>query len=636
MIDWTRHFDQIYCIHYLGQRDKLPRLKKELKRVGIADSGILSMHYTSPSPYDEIIFEKQKSKAVPTSAFVNICLEVRKCLAEAIEFGYKRILLLENDVCFLKDLDELDRLLDLTPQGYKVVQYDKFVNTRVVGDYKERCANLRINENYIVGSGGFYTSAACVGLFGDGITEMKKWMDKHIVATDIVYQEMQCLYAIAVKNLAIQIFYDNSYSIEANGLNYMHEVYENADVRYKDYAIPRGYGYGKTYTPAKKLFISVYAIAKNEERFAERWYNCFKEADEVCVLVNNSTDKTAKILRKLGAKVKVVTYKDFRFDKALNDAMKLCSPKADLLFKADIDDVVKPGWRKQIERAWELGEVKGEKPNAILFTYTVVWEDKATGRQPMIRHSIHTPKDWYWEGRVHEVLEHKYYKNFLYFPKFEVESRPEPKDHSGYLALLEQDVKEEKRLDGRTLHLLGREYMQYKRYDDAIDTLIKHLTHPGATWNSERAASMKFIANCYAHKGDVSKQEMWLWRAMLEDEKDRDAPYMLGMLLIKGKEYGLAVKVLERCLKIEKPQLDFPAFQLEAWGERPWMLLGEAYFRGGQWEKGKECLEKALGMNPHNELAKTMYNQMQTALRTRSIAPRHEVPRKRIEIPELM
>ena len=33
------------------------------------------------------------------------------------------------------------------------------------------------------------------------------------------------------------------------------------------------------------MFVSVYTIAKNEEQVARRWYDCFKEADEVCVLV---------------------------------------------------------------------------------------------------------------------------------------------------------------------------------------------------------------------------------------------------------------------------------------------------------------------------------------------------------------
>ncbi len=387
----------------------------------------------------------------------------------------------------------------------------------------------------------------------------------------------------------------------------------------------------------KGLFISVYAIAKNEERFAERWYNCFKEADEVCVLVNNSTDKTESILRGLGAKVTVINYDHFRFDQALNDSMALCSDNADLLFKTDIDDFIEPGWRKKIEKAWRLGEATGKKPNSILFTYSVVWKEGVAGKQSMLRHSIHTREGWYWRDRVHEVLENKHNKNFIYYPKFEVESRPEPKDHSAYLPLLEQDVAEGKYSDGRSIHLLAREYMQLRRYDEAIDMFKKHLSCPGATWNSERAASMKFIAECYAQKGDEARQEAWLFKSMIEDDKDRDAPYLLGIRLILNKEYGTAVKVLERCVAIEKPQLDFPTFKLSAWSEHPWMLLGEAQFHSGNWAKGRECLAKALSINPDNELAKTMLGQIENAIaHNRPPTPYVDVPRLRIEIPELM
>ena len=491
-------------------------------------------------------------------------------------------------------------------------------------------------------------------------------MDLHIVATDIVYQEMESRYAVAVKNLAVQVFYTGTYSVNTEGIDYMHSVYKNANIDYKDYAVPKGYGYGKvcgthgdvidsctkasnsckkaTGSPKKaggshkRPFISVYAIAKNEERFVERWYNCFKEADEVCVLVNNSTDKTEEILRRLGAKVKVINYANFRFDVALNDAMKMCSPKAELLFKTDIDDVVKPGWRQKIEHAWELGKATGKNPNSILFTYVVVWGDKPSDRQPMVRHSIHTPDGWYWHDRVHEVLEHKDHKTFICYPKFEVESHSEPnKDHSAYLPLLEQDAADGGSADGRTMHLLGREYMQYGRYDEAIETFKKHLAMPGAIWNCERAASMKFIADCYAFKGDEAHQETWLWKSMLEDDKDRDAPYVLGMLLIRHKEFFTAVQVLEKCLSIEKPQLDFPIFQLAAWGEHPWMLLGEAYFHSGRWLEGKSCLEKALSINPDNELAKTMLGQMEAAIKNNPLPqPPYEVPRLRLDIPELM
>ena len=110
-IDWRKHFDQIYCISYIGQMYKIPRLEEELERVGITRSGILNMRYTSPSPYDDMIFEKEKEKGnqmIPNKGFVNICLEIRRVLAESIAFGYGRILLLENDVAFLRDTRELD------------------------------------------------------------------------------------------------------------------------------------------------------------------------------------------------------------------------------------------------------------------------------------------------------------------------------------------------------------------------------------------------------------------------------------------------------------------------------------------------------------------------------------------------
>ena len=39
--------------------------------------------------------------------------------------------------------------------------------------------------------------------------------------------------------------------------------------------------------------------------------------------------------------------------------------------------------------------------------------------------------------------------------------------------------------------------MYYKRYNEAIDTLLKHLKLKRATWKDERCASMRFIARCY-------------------------------------------------------------------------------------------------------------------------------------------
>ena len=53
MIPWKDYFEKIYCIHYLPHKDRLPRLLKELDRVGITESGILEWRYTVPDTYDE-------------------------------------------------------------------------------------------------------------------------------------------------------------------------------------------------------------------------------------------------------------------------------------------------------------------------------------------------------------------------------------------------------------------------------------------------------------------------------------------------------------------------------------------------------------------------------------------------------
>lgn len=251
-IAWDRFFDCIYCIHYIPDTRKLPRLISELKRTGIYDSGILNMRYTCPSKWDEIIFNYERdheNNIIPSKSFVNICLEVRKCLAESIAFGNRRILLLENDVAFLKDIHELNSLLELTPKGYGIVQYDKFVNNGYEQDYRNRLEHNRINDSYFTGTGGFFTSAACIGLFDSGITEMKRLMDYNIWPTDIAPQAMNCGYAVSIKNLAIQVFFNGSFSVDEHGIDFMHTVYKNCGVDYSEYAVPKGYGYGKVFSP---------------------------------------------------------------------------------------------------------------------------------------------------------------------------------------------------------------------------------------------------------------------------------------------------------------------------------------------------------------------------------------------------
>lgn len=404
-----------------------------------------------------------------------------------------------------------------------------------------------------------------------------------------------------------------------------------------------------------RFSVSVYAIALNEERFAKRWYECFSEADEICVLDTGSTDRTVEILRSLGAKVTVKKYDKWksleeldaltaagktpwRFDEARNAAMSLCSPDSTLLLCADMDDVIEKGWKARLQKIWEQGVAEGNStgfpPNAVLYTYGIVYPlDGGESRQTLLRHSIHTPTGWKWKGRCHEYIEREAgdAKNFVYAPKFGFESRPEAKDHTSYLPLLEADARDGS-ADGRAVHLLAREYMQRGRTDDAIAGFLKYLSLPAADWDCERAATMKFLADCYGKKGDATQQEIWLWKAMMEMPTDRDAPYALGRLLNGRKDYKLAQKVLLRCVAIEKPDDNFPFFTLEAWTERPWLALAEAYFYDGKYNEALNAAYKAKTLFPKSRMAQITVSEILAVLSNPKNKPRPIQPRHRIEL----
>ena len=69
--------------------------------------------------------------------------------------------------------------------------------------------------------------------------------------------------------------------------------------------------------------ICVYAIAKNEAKFAARWAASMREADEIYVLDTGSEDDTDSILRKHHVHVAQAKINPWRFDSARNASLDL-------------------------------------------------------------------------------------------------------------------------------------------------------------------------------------------------------------------------------------------------------------------------------------------------------------------------
>ena len=249
--------------------------------------------------------------------------------------------------------------------------------------------------------------------------------------------------------------------------------------------------------------ICVYAICKNEEKFIERWYESVKEADGIYVLDTGSTDNSVKLLKSLGVVVRQEIISPWRFDIARNKSLEMIPDDFDICICLDLDEVLNKGWSKTIKSLWKDGLTR--------LRYVYNWSlDK--NNQPIISfygEKIHKRKGFTWVNPVHEILKYKGEEKYLYTDKVIVNHYPDSKkSRSSYLPLLELAVKEDPRND-RNMHYLGREYMYYGKYEDAISTLERHLSLESATWKDERCASMRFIARCYMKLNRPREAIMW-------------------------------------------------------------------------------------------------------------------------------
>ncbi|HEY8390481.1 MAG TPA: glycosyltransferase, partial [Clostridia bacterium] len=102
-----------------------------------------------------------------------------------------------------------------------------------------------------------------------------------------------------------------------------------------------------------KYKIVVYAIAKDEEQFVDRWVDSMSEADEIIVLDTGSQDNTIFKLKRKGVKVFKKKIKPWRFDVARNKSLELVPKDADICVCTDLDEVFEKGWRQKLENAWQ-------------------------------------------------------------------------------------------------------------------------------------------------------------------------------------------------------------------------------------------------------------------------------------------
>lgn len=340
-----------------------------------------------------------------------------------------------------------------------------------------------------------------------------------------------------------------------------------------------------------KYKVCVYAISKNEEKFVDRWYESVKDADEIVVLDTGSSDKTVEKLKSHGVSVYTEVIEPWRFDVARNISLSKVPNDIDICICIDIDEVLLPGWRDALEEVWT--------PDTTRLRYNYNWslDEMDNPKVSFYTDKIHSRDGYVWTHPVHEVLTYQsgteVYKTT---DAITVNHYPDTtKSREGYLSLLELSVREDPE-DDRNMHYLGREYMYRARWNDAIDTLIKHLSLKKAVWRDERCASMRFIARCYKNLKRYDEAKMWLEKAINEAPYLRDPYVEMAILYYDLSDFNKVIKYCSKALKIKTHRKTY-INEVFSWNETIYDLLSISYYNTKDFDKALENVKKAVEIN---------------------------------------
>ncbi|MGE0609498.1 MAG: hypothetical protein AB7O62_20575 [Pirellulales bacterium] len=345
-----------------------------------------------------------------------------------------------------------------------------------------------------------------------------------------------------------------------------------------------------------RLSVAVYAIARDEERHVERFMSGAKEADVVVVGDTGSTDGTIAALCSAKAVVHSISISPWRFDDARNAALSLVPAAVEVCVSLDLDEVLLPGWRAALQRAW-TGEA-----TRLRYRFVSSWIGKDEPGTVFLNDRIHARHGYRWKLPVHEVVEWtgEGPEKVAMCPGLEVQHFPdESKSRGGYLPLLERAANEAPD-DPRVAHYLGREYWFHGRYSNSIRELQRSLDLPRAKWTAQRGEACRLIARCHASLGLEAERVAWLWKAVGEISTQRETWVDLAEALYQNGDFSGAYFASLRSLAINEPSPDY-FNEGRAWGALPHDLLSISAWKLGLPDLAAEQAEIAANLAPHDE-----------------------------------
>ena len=339
-----------------------------------------------------------------------------------------------------------------------------------------------------------------------------------------------------------------------------------------------------------RLKIAVYAISKNEAQFVERFCGSAEDADLILIADTGSTDETVTRAVECGAMVRSIHIKPWRFDLARNAALAMIPAEIDVCVSLDLDEVLMPGWRQEIERAW--------KPETTNLWYMFDWG--AGLKFP--HHKIHSRAGYHWHHPCHEEIriDPRMQEVAAHSDMLLVSHHPDAtKSRGQYMEILEAAVKEDAS-DPSHYFYFARELTFCRRWAEARDALTHYLGMNATSNQNERSYAMRLLGQTYEELQDLSSAEKWLLQAAGEASNTREPWCALALLMYRQNRWHECYAYSYRALSITVRTLVYTG-DPAVWGARPHDLASIACWNLDLKEDALRQAEIALSLEPDDK-----------------------------------
>ena len=345
--------------------------------------------------------------------------------------------------------------------------------------------------------------------------------------------------------------------------------------------------------------ICVNAISKNEANFVPRFCESAKDADLILIADTGSTDGLVEVARAHGAVVHEISISPWRFDVARNTALALVPKDIDVVISLDIDEVLMPGWRAEIERVWTKETTRlryfFDWGHGIKFKYEKIFARHGYRWHHPV-HEYPTP-----DQRIKEVWAETDMLLVTHLPD-------ETKSRGQYLELLKMSVEEDPSCP-RNAFYYARELTFYQKHGEAVVALLKYLDNPKANWVNERAYAMRLLGQSYGHLGCSEQALFWHQKAVAEAPGTREPWVDLAKFYYNERRWQESIDAIENCLKITSKEEVYTC-DPAVWGSLPYDIGSIALWHLGKTDDAIVFTEKAIQYDPESERLKANLDMM--------------------------